>query len=61
MLNYFQVLCNGSWKDRVAALFSLLDTEGQGALSRGDMQIYFSSTFKVRHIGREHHVQFIPT
>eukprot|EP00903_Cladosiphon_okamuranus_P015661 g14463.t1 len=41
------VLCNGAWKDRVAALFSLLDAEGRGSLSREDMQTYFSSTFKL--------------
>eukprot|EP00752_Nemacystus_decipiens_P007742 g6921.t1 len=41
------VLCNGCWKDRVAALFSLLDTERRGSLSRGDMHTYFSSTFKL--------------
>lgn len=45
-----QVLCSGAWKDRVAALFSLLDTEGRGSLSRGDMHTYFSSIFKVKHI-----------
>lgn len=46
-----QVLCNGSLTDRVAALFSLLDTEGRGSLSRGDMRTYFSSTFKVMQTG----------
>lgn len=43
-----QILCKGSWKDRAAALFSLLDTEKQGFLTREDIHMSFSSTFKVR-------------
>lgn len=43
-----QLLCKGSWRDRATALFSVLDTERQGSLTRGDMRMYFSSTFKVR-------------
>lgn len=48
MPSHAQILCKGSWKDRATALFSLLDTERQGSLSREDMHMYFSSTFKVR-------------
>ncbi|CAM9219015.1 unnamed protein product [Laminaria digitata] len=40
------MLCKGSWQDRVACLFSLLDTEDRGSLTRDDMQVYCFATFK---------------